>query len=390
MSITEFRRISERANATPWSGVRKMFDLAQKHGDVINLSLGEPDFETPQHIIEAAIKAMKEGYTHYTPNAGLMEFREAAAEKLRIENQIEAEPKTEIIATLGAMGALSLAMLTIVNPGDEILVPDPGFPSYEAQVILAEGKPVRYPLDENEDFGICIEELVKLVTPRTRAIILNTPSNPTGMVLPKNALEEIAEIALENDLLIISDEAYEAITYDDSRHVSIASLPHMKYRTISTFSFSKTHAMTGWRIGFAVANEEITGHMTKLQEHLVAHPSSVSQLAAVAALRGPKDHVKKMVQEYSERRELTVNEIAEITGVRCFRPQGSFYVFPNMGAFNMSSDAFAMFLLEKAKVIVVPGTAFGSNGEGHVRISYAASKEKIAEAMARIRGILRT
>jgi len=390
MSITEFRRISERANATPWSGVRKMFNLAQKHRDVINLSLGEPDFETPQHIIEAAIEAMKEGYTHYTPNAGLMEFREAAAEKLRIENHIEADPKTEIIATLGAMGALSLAMLTIVNPGDEVLVPDPGFPSYEAQVILAEGKPVRYPLDENEDFGICTEELVKLVTPRTRAIILNTPSNPTGMVLPKNALKEIAEIALENDLLIISDEAYEAITYDDFRHVSIGSLPHMKYRTISTFSFSKTHAMTGWRIGFAVANEEITGHMTKLQEHLVAHPSSVSQLAAVAALRGPKDHVKKMVQEYSERRELTVNEIAEIAGVRCFKPQGSFYVFPNIRAFNMSSDAFAMYLLEKAKVIVVPGTAFGSNGEGHVRISYAASKEKIAEAMARIRGILRT
>lgn len=187
----------ERANMTPWSGVRKMFNLAQKHGDVINLSLGEPDFETPQRIIEAAIKDMKEGYTHYTPNAGLMEFREAAAEKLRIENHIEAVPETEIIATLGAVAALSLAMLTIVNPGDEVLVPDPGFPSYEAQVIPAEGKPVRYPLDKNEDFGMCTKELVRLITPRTTAIILNTPLNPTGMVLHKNALKEIAEIALE-------------------------------------------------------------------------------------------------------------------------------------------------------------------------------------------------
>jgi len=374
----------------PWSGVRKMFNYAQKYSDVINLSLGEPDFDTPQHIIKAAIEAMKKGYTHYTPNAGLIEFREAVAEKLRKENGIDVDPETEVIATVGAMGALSLAMLTIVNPGDEVLIPNPGFASYEAQVILAEGKPVSYSLNEDEGFDINAEEIAGLITNKTRAILVNTPSNPTGSVLSEKSLKKIAEIAIENDLLVISDEAYEAITYDDFRHVSIASLPDMKDRTISIFSFSKTYAMTGWRIGFAAANEEIIRQMTKLQEHLAAHPSSISQMAAIAALRGPKDHIKKMVKEYSERRELIMEELAEIPEIKCFRPQGAFYVFPNIKAFKMSSESFAMHILEKARVIIVPGTAFGNNGEGYVRISYAASKEEISRAMTRMKQALKT
>jgi len=374
----------------PWSGVRKMFNYARKYSDVINLSLGEPDFDTPQHIIKTAIEAMKKGYTHYTPNAGLIEFREAVAEKLRKENGIDVDPETEVIATVGAMGALSLAMLTIVNPGDEVLIPNPGFASYEAQVILAEGKPVSYSLNEDEGFDINAEEIAGLITNKTRAILVNTPSNPTGSVLSEKSLRKIAEIAIENDLLVISDEAYEAITYDDFRHVSIASLPDMKDRTISIFSFSKTYAMTGWRIGFAAANEEIIRQMTKLQEHLAAHPSSISQMAAIAALRGPKDHIKKMVKEYSERRELIMEELAEIPEIKCFRPQGAFYVFPNIKAFKMSSEDFAMHILEKARVIIVPGTAFGNNGEGYVRISYAASKEEISRAMTRMKQALKT
>jgi len=374
----------------PWSGVRKMFNYARKYSDVINLSLGEPDFDTPQHIIKAAIEAMKKGYTHYTPNAGLIEFREAVAEKLRKENGIDVDPETEVIATVGAMGALSLAMLTIVNPGDEVLIPNPGFASYEAQVILAEGKPVSYSLNEDEGFDINAEEIAGLITNKTRAILVNTPSNPTGSVLSEKSLKKIAEVAIENDLLVISDEAYEAITYDNFRHVSIASLPDMKDRTISIFSFSKTYAMTGWRIGFAAANEEIIRQMTKLQEHLAAHPSSISQMAAIAALRGPKDHIKKMVKEYSERRELIMEELAEIPEIKCFRPQGAFYVFPNIKAFKMSSEDFAMHILEKARVIIVPGTAFGNNGEGYVRISYAASKEEISRAMTRMKQALKT
>jgi len=382
--------ISQRADMVPWSGVRKMFNYAQKYSDVINLSLGEPDFDTPQHIIKAAIEAMKKGYTHYTPNAGLIEFREAVAEKLRKENGIDVDPETEVIATVGAMGALSLAMLTIVNPGDEVLIPNPGFASYEAQVILAEGKPVSYSLNEDKGFDINAEEIAGLITNKTRAILVNTPSNPTGSVLSEKSLKKIAEIAIENDLLVISDEAYEAITYDDFRHVSIASLPDMKDRTISIFSFSKTYAMTGWRIGFAAANEEIIRQMTKLQEHLAAHPSSISQMAAIAALRGPKDHIKKMVKEYSERRELIMEKLAEIPEIKCFRPQGAFYVFPNIKAFKMSSESFAMHILEKARVIIVPGTAFGNNGEGYVRISYAASKEEISRAMTRMKQALKT
>ena len=382
--------ISQRADMVPWSGVRKMFNYAQKYSDVINLSLGEPDFDTPQHIIKAAIEAMKKGYTHYTPNAGLIEFREAVAEKLRKENGIDVDPETEVIATVGAMGALSLAMLTIVNPGDEVLIPNPGFASYEAQVILAEGKPVSYSLNEDEGFDINAEEIAGLITNKTRAILVNTPSNPTGSVLSEKSLRKIAEVAIENDLLVISDEAYEAITYDDFRHVSIASLPDMKDRTISIFSFSKTYAMTGWRIGFAAANEEIIRQMTKLQEHLAAHPSSISQMAAIAALRGPKDHIKKMVKEYSERRELIMEKLAEIPEIKCFRPQGAFYVFPNIKAFKMSSESFAMHILEKARVIIVPGTAFGNNGEGYVRISYAASKEEISRAMTRMKQALKT
>jgi len=365
-----------------------MFNLAQQYEGVINLSVGEPDFDTPKHIVEAAIKAMKEAYTHYTPNAGLKEFREAAAEKVKAENGIDADPETEVMATVGAMGGLSLAILTVVDPGDEVLIPDPGFPSYEAQVVLAGGCPVPYTLAEENDFLIDVDEIKKLITKKTKAIIINTPSNPTGSILDEKTLRAVSEITIENDLLVISDEAYEAIVYDGLRHVSIASLPDMKERTISIFTLSKTYAMTGWRIGFAVANEEVIRQMTKLQEHISAHPSSISQKAAVAALRGGDDCVKKMIAEYNERRELLLKGLSEIPGLRCTRPHGAFYVFPNIKGFNMSSEEFSMQVLQKAKVIVVPGTAFGKHGEGYVRISYATSKEKLSNALSRIKSML--
>ncbi|MEM1589467.1 MAG: pyridoxal phosphate-dependent aminotransferase [Candidatus Bathyarchaeia archaeon] len=365
-----------------------MFNLAQKYKDVINLSVGEPDFDTPRHVIEAAIKAMKEAYTHYTPNAGLKEFREAAAEKVKRENRIDVDPETEVMATVGAMGGLSLAILTIVELGDEVLIPDPGFPSYRAQVILAGGRPVPYVLREEDNFLVDAEEIRKLITDKTKAIILNTPSNPTGSVYSEKVLRAISEIVIEKDLVVISDEAYEAIVYDGLKHVSIASLPDMKERTISIFTLSKTYAMTGWRIGFVAANKDIISQMIKLQEHISAHPSSISQMAAVAALKGGDDCVKKMVAEYNRRRELLLKKLSEIPGFKCTRPQGAFYIFPNIRGFNMSSEDFAMQILEKAKVVVVPGTAFGKHGEGYIRISYATSREKLTNALLRIKSVL--
>lgn len=365
-----------------------MFNLAQKYKDAVNLSVGEPDFDTPKHVIEAAIKAMRKAYTHYTPNAGLKEFREAAAEKVKIKNGIDADPETEVMATVGAMGGLSLAILTIVDPGDEVLIPDPGFPSYKAQVILAGGRPVSYTLREENGFLIDVEEVKKLITEKTKAIILNTPSNPTGSVLSEKLLRAISEIAIEKDLIVISDEAYEAIVYDGLRHVSIASLPDMKERTISIFTLSKTYAMTGWRIGYAIASKNIISQMTKLQEHISAHPSSISQMAAVAALKGRDDCVKQMVAEYNKRRELLLKGLSEIPGFKCAKPQGAFYVFPSIRDFNMSSEEFAMQMLEKARVVVVPGTAFGEHGEGYIRISYATSKEMLADALSRIKSLV--
>jgi len=367
----------------PWSGVRKMFNLARNYRDAINLSVGEPDFTTPRHIVEAAIEAMEKGLTHYTPNAGFADFREAVAGKLKRKNQIEADPQTEIMAISGGMGALSTALLTTINPGDEVLIPDPGFASYRAQVILTRGEPVPYRLNE-PSFTPDYEEVAALITPRTKAMIINTPSNPTGAVLDETSLKQIADMALTNNLIAISDEAYESITYDGFRHISLASLPEMKDRTISIFSLSKTYAMTGWRIGYAVANPEITGQMVKLQEHLTAHPSSISQMAAVAALNGPEDHVEAMVREYSERKGLIMGALERIQGIECFKPKGAFYVFPTTESFKASSDSLAIWLLEEARVIVVSGTAFGNSGEGHLRISYAASRDRIIQAMERL------
>lgn len=387
--MSESKCLSQRAFGVPWSGVRRMFNLAHGHKDVINLSVGEPDFSTPSHVVQSAIEAMRKGFTHYTPNAGLSEFREAAAEKLRRENKIEADSENEIIATVGAMGGLSTAMLTIVNPGDEVLIPDPGFASYGAQAILAEGKPVSYYLDCAADFALNPETISRSITPKTKAIVINSPSNPTGSVLEEHCLRKIAEIALENDLIVISDEAYEAITYDGFKHISIASLDDMKDRTISVFSLSKTYAMTGWRIGFVVAKKEIITHMVKLQEHLAAHPSSISQMAGVAALNGPKDITRLMVNEYSERRDLIVDGLRSIRGVECSRPRGAFYVFPRIESFGVSSDTFAMLMLQKAGVIVVGGTAFGGNGEGYIRISYAASREKVTQALDKMKNALK-
>ncbi|RLG95408.1 pyridoxal phosphate-dependent aminotransferase [Candidatus Bathyarchaeota archaeon] len=379
-----FQFLSRRAREVPKSGIREMFNIAQRLSGVINLSLGEPDFKTPQHIIKAAVEALQSGYTHYTSNRGLLEFREAVAHKLKIQNNMDVDPETEVMATVGSMGALSLTMLTIIDSGDEVLIPSPGYVSYESQVLMAGGKPVPYRLREENQFQPDLDEISSLITPKTKAIVVNSPSNPTGAVFDYDVLKGIADLAADENILVISDEAYERITYDGIRHISPASLPGMMERTISIFSFSKTYAMTGWRIGYAVANKEIISEMTKLQEHLVAHPSSISQIAATAALRELNGQVERMVREYAERRLIVMDGLSKIPGIRFQRPRGSFYIFPNIRSFEMSSEEFTMHLLREAKVIVVPGSAFGRFGEGYIRISYSISREMLKEAINRI------
>ena len=379
-----FQFLSRRAREVPKSGIREMFNIAQRLSGVINLSLGEPDFKTPQHIIKAAVEALQSGYTHYTSNRGLLEFREAVAHKLKIQNNMDVDPETEVMATVGSMGALSLTMLTIIDSGDEVLIPSPGYVSYESQVLMAGGKPVPYRLREENQFQPDLDEISSLITPKTKAIVVNSPSNPTGAVFDYDVLKGIADLAADENILVISDEAYERITYDGIRHISPASLPGMMERTISIFSFSKTYAMTGWRIGYAVANKEIISEMTKLQEHLVAHPSSISQIAATVALRELNGQVERMVREYAERRLIVMDGLSKIPGIRFQRPRGSFYIFPNIRSFEMSSEEFTMHLLREAKVIVVPGSAFGRFGEGYIRISYSISREMLKEAINRI------
>lgn len=380
--------LSERTKKIPESGVRAIFRLARMRKDIIDLSIGEPDFPTPHHIIKAAVNAMKKGYTHYTPNAGLLEFREAVAEKLKRENKIDANPETEIIATVGSMGAISLLMFVLIDQGDEILIPCPGFANYEAHVLMAGGKPIPYKLSENGEFQPDLEEISNLITDRTKGILINTPSNPTGMVLGRDVLKGIVDLASEKNLTIISDEAYEKIIYEDAEHISVASLPGAYERTISIFSLSKTYAMTGWRIGYAVSTKEIISQMTKLQEHLVAHPSSISQIAGAAALRGSQKCVKEMVKEYSERREIIIKALSKINRVRYIEPRGTFYVFPSISELGVSSYKAALYLLEKAGVAVVPGIAFGKCGENHIRISFSISKNILAKAIERLKNAL--
>jgi len=283
---------------------------------------------------------------------------------------------------------LSLAMLAVIDPGDEVLVPNPGFPNFGAQVFLAEGRSIPYSLKEENKFRVNSDDIVERITSKTKAILINSPSNPTASMLKEKELKSVADIALENDLLVISDEAYEAILYDGAKHTSIASFPEMKERTISIFTFSKTYAMTGWRIGYVVANKEIIDRMLEFQEHILVHPSSISQMAAIAALRGPKDCIHMMVKEYAERRKLITNELNTMPGITCLKPEGAFYVFPNIKELGISSTDVAIHLLEKARIITVPGIAFGEYGEGYLRISYSTSKEKITEAMSRMRRTL--
>jgi len=366
------------------SGIRKLFDLAQDRKGLVCFGIGEPDFVTPAHIREAAKKALDEGYTRYTPNLGFPELREAISIKLKQKNKIPITPD-EVVVTSGGTEALFFAFYTLLNPGDEVIIPDPGFVAYESQVFLAGGIPIHLSLRGENNFHPDLEELKGCITSKTKAILLNSPSNPTGAAFDEKELLAIAQLAQENDIFIISDELYEDIIYDGRKHISIASLPRMKERTISIFGFSKSYAMTGWRLAYFTTEADLVKEMTKLLQNTAVCANSIAQRAGLAAIQGSQDCVTKMFTAYNERRNVLAKGINEIQGLSCQAPEGTFYAFVNIKETGMTSKELSMYLLEECKVVTVPGTAFGKQGEGYIRLSFATSLDMIKEGIKRIK-----
>ncbi len=364
------------------SGIRKFFDIVATMEDVISLGIGEPDFDTPPHILQAGIRALERGETHYTSNAGLPELRQAIGGHLHQLYGVRYDPQTEIVVTVGVSEALYLAMTAIINPGDEIIIPTPCFVSYQAEVILAGGLPVELPLSAGNGFQLTAEMLEAAITPRTRAIFIGYPNNPTGAVATREALLKVARVAEKYDLLVISDEIYDRLVYGVP-HVCFASLPGMKARTITLGGFSKAYAMTGWRIGYAAAPAAILGGLVRIHQYTIMSAPTVAQYAAIEALRHGEEAVEAMRAEYDRRRKLIVGGLNNL-GLTTIEPRGAFYAFPDISVTGMDEETFAQKLLEEERVAVVPGTAFGPGGEGFVRCSYATSYEKIEQALERM------
>ncbi|NOQ39532.1 MAG: aminotransferase class I/II-fold pyridoxal phosphate-dependent enzyme [Anaerolineales bacterium] len=374
--------ISERvANLKP-SGIRNFFDIVATMDDVISLGIGEPDFTTPEPILEAGIKAIRNGETHYTSNAGIYELREAISDLLEEKYQVCYDPADEVVVTVGVSEALYLALTAVINPGEEIIIPTPCFVSYQAEVILAGGVPIEVPGSLENSFQPEPGLIEAAITPQTKAIFIGFPNNPTGAVATRENLLEISRIAEEHDLLVISDEIYDSLVYG-VEHVCFAALPGMKERTITLGGFSKSYAMTGWRVGYATAPAEILGGLVRVHQYTVMSAPSMSQLAALAAIQHGADYVEEMRVKYDRRRKLIVSRLNDI-GLETFMPQGAFYAFPKIECTGLDDELFAKNLLEEEKVAVVPGSAFGAGGKGFVRCSYATRYEKIEEALDRI------
>lgn len=381
--------IPDILDSIPESGIRRLFELASRQKDVISLGIGEPDFDTPQHIKEYALEALNKGMTHYTPNNGLKILRDAISEKLKKENGIDADPDKNIMVTVGGNQAFLLALSTFIRPGDEAIVPSPYFVTHAAAVRLVGGTVVEVRTCIENDFRVVSEDLKKVVTSKTRCIIISTPNNPTGSVLKRKDLEEIADIAVEYNIKIISDEVYEKLIYDGAEHVSIASLNGMSDLTITVNSFSKAYAMTGWRLGYVVADPATVAKMTKFQMYLAACPVSFVQYAAARALQDPRSRAatESMRQEYQKRRDYLYKRLSNVDGLVVNRPMGAFYMFPRV---DFEDNAFAEKLLSEGRVVVVPGSAFGTYGRGHVRLCYATSMSNIKEATSRIERFMRS
>jgi len=374
--------LNDKALELRQGAIRAMFDRAKNFPGSINLGIGEPDLDTPEEIVDEGCNALRHGRTHYTANAGIIELRRGISQHVSKQG-VEVDPEREIIITTGGMGALSLALMVTISPGDEVLIQDPQWLNYFSQVKFFGGVPVPVPVWEEKGFRLSVEDIEKRITCKTKILMINSPNNPTGAVLEDEDLTAIAELAKKYNLLVISDEVYCTLLYDGMEHKSIISLPNMKERTIVVNSFSKSFAMTGWRVGYAMGCEEIIDKMTRLQENIVACVTEVSQYAALKAL-SVFDKAEAMKDIYRERRDLMVNGLNSIEGISCIKPKGSFYVFPNIKALGKDSNTVANELLEKAGVIAIPGSAFGQQGEGYLRISYANSMENLKLALERI------
>lgn len=377
------KRISPVVQAIPPSGIRRFFDIAAEMEDVISLGVGEPDFVTPWSIRESCVYGLEQGYTSYTANRGLLELREEICALQKRNFNIDYDPKTNVLVTVGVSEALDIAMRAILTPGDEILIPEPCYVSYKACASLAGAVPVAVPAKIENNFSITPADLEAHVTNKTKALLIGYPNNPTGAILTKKQLMDIANFAQEHDLIVISDEIYGDLTYGGERHVCFAGLPGMKDRTILLNGFSKAYAMTGWRIGYAMSNPAIISAMTKIHQYTMLCAPITAQIAAVEALRHGEKYMKKMVSEYDKRRRLIYDGLTN-AGLKCFEPKGAFYIFPDITSTGLTSEEFAEQLLIKEHVALVPGTAFGQCGEGYVRCSYATSVAKISEAIARI------
>lgn len=376
--------LSLAARTAQPSGVRRMFELAKQYPDAINLTLGEPGFTTPEHIIEAGIQGLRAGKTKYTPNAGILELRKAIAWKLKVENGIVCDPEKNLIVTAGATQALMLAMVTLVDPGDEVILQGPNWPDYQGQIDMVGAKAVCAKVDERNDFKMTADIIEPLITEKTKLIIVNSPSNPTGGVLDEEDLAGIAELVKKYKLFVISDEPYEKLVYDGFSQKSLAAIPGLEDYVLTINSLSKTFAMTGFRVGYICANETIVSNLIKLHENMIASIPEPMQLAAVEAIYHGAEDVAEMVKYYDRNRHLIVDGLNKIKGFSCYCPKGAFYVFPNITEFGMSSVEAAEYILEKTHVVTAPGSAFGPDGEGYIRICYASKYEQIQEALERM------
>lgn len=364
------------------SGIRKFFDIVNEMDDAISLGVGEPDFDTPWRIRDEAIYSLEQGRTFYTSNSGLKSLKEEISKYLERRYNLYYSPNSEIMVTVGGSEAIDIALRAMLDPGDEVLIPQPSYVSYAPCTILAGGKPVYINLKEEDEFRLTPEELEEAVTDKTKVLILPFPNNPTGAVMEKEDLEAVAQFVIDHDLFVLTDEIYAELTYLE-KHVSIASFPGMRERTVYINGFSKAYAMTGWRLGYACAPEELLKQMLKIHQYAIMCAPTNSQYAAVEALRNCQDDVDRMREEYDHRRRYLMDRFRSMK-LQCFEPFGAFYIFPSIREFGMTSDEFATKLLKTKKVAVVPGTAFGDCGEGFIRISYAYSLENLKEAVDRI------
>jgi aminotransferase len=379
--------VSERIATIPPSGIRRFFDIAATMEDVISLGVGEPDFDTPEPIVQAGIESLRRGETHYSSNAGLMELRQAISQQIERLYDVSYDPASEVLVTVGVSEALYLALAATLDPGDEVIVPEPCFVAYAPEVVFAGGRPVIVPTTVENNFQVTAEDIAAAITPRTKALLIGYPSNPTGAVMSRERMNAVAAVAEQHDLLVISDEIYDRLVYGVD-HVCFPSLPGMRNRTILLQGFSKAYAMTGWRVGYIAAPVEILGTIYKVHQYTIMSAPTVSQHAALAALHEGEPYVQEMTAEYDRRRRLIVGGLNEI-GLECFEPQGAFYAFPSIGISGLDENEFAERLLQEEQVALVPGSAFGEAGRGYVRCSYATAYEKIEEALERLRRFVR-